>query len=75
MFLVCLPYSTECVEGEHRRNIMSFSGLFRIARIFADRAVKLTLELTGVDEICPFVANDGNIGYSALEFTLKRCLS
>ena len=54
---------------------MSFSGLFRIARIFADRAVKLTLELTGVDEICPFVANDGSIGYSAVEFTLRRCLS
>ena len=74
--MACLPCSTKGIGGEYRwRSVASFEGFLRVSGIFIDRIVNLNLELMGVDEICPFVANDGDTGASMIELTLRRWLS
>ena len=77
--VISLMYLLQPSEGEKVEfrgvkdiNVLSFGGLHRLTKIFINDAINLTLEIIGVEEKCPFLSFDGNIGSPNLEVTLKR---
>ena len=79
VFVISMMYLLQPSVGEEVEfrwvkgmKVLSFRGLHRLTKIFINDAINLTLEIIGVEEKCPFLSFDGNIGSPNLGVTLKR---